>query len=153
MPPLQPQQQQPQPQQQLVGETSSGEVEESLEQQAFQAQHLDPGMAVRSSSLYDLGGFPVLSQEAESFSNQGGAPALHRMNSEGSVSNSAFSSEEHMSSRHKLSEVVTKLNIMVACLQECASAPLVEIQSDNFNQKEGAHLGMKRVELRKLDLT
>ena len=43
-----------------------------------------------------------------------------------------------MSLRHKLSEVATKLSIMVACLQECVST-LVELQSDSFNQQD-AHL-------------
>ena len=106
---------------------------------------MDPGTAVRPSSLYDLGGFPALFQDAESFSSQGGAPALHRMYSKSSASNSASSLEEHMSSRHKLSEIVTKLNIMVTCLQECVST-LVELQSDSFNQQD-AHLGMRESSL------
>ena len=104
---------------------------------------MDPeGTAESFPSLQGLGEAPALfQQDAESFSNQGGAPALHRMYSENSASNSASSLEEHMSSRHKLSEVVTKLNIMVTCLQECVST-LVELQSDSFNQQD-AHLGTR----------
>ena len=47
-----------------------------------------------------------------------------------------------MSSRHKLSEVLTKLSIMATCLQECIST-MVELQSDSYNQQEDAHLGMR----------
>ena len=101
---------------------------------------MDPAwIAENFPSPPGLGEAPALfQQDAESFSNQGGAPALHRMYSESSASNSAFFSEGHVSLRHKLSEVATKLSIMVACLQECVST-LVEFQSDSFNQQD-AHL-------------
>ena len=105
---------------------------------------MDPeGPAESFPSLQGLGEAPALvqQQDAESFSNQGGAPALHRMYSESSASNSAFSSEKPMSSRHKLSEVLTKLSIMATCLQECIST-MVELQSDSFNQQD-AHLGTR----------
>ena len=83
---------------------------------------MDPAGTTESfPSPPGLGEAPALfQQDAESFSNQGGAPAF-TLYSESSASNSASSLEGHMSSRHKLLEVVTKLNIMVACLQECAS--------------------------------
>ena len=101
---------------------------------------MDPaGTAESFPSPPGLGEAPALfQQDAESFSNQGGAPALHGMYSESSASNSAFFSEGHVSLRHKLSEVATKLSVMVACLQECVST-LVELQSDSFNQQD-AHL-------------
>ena len=101
---------------------------------------MDPaGTAESFPSPPGLGEAPALfQQDAESFSNQGGAPALHRMYSESSASNSAFFSEGHVSLRHKLSEVATKLSVMVVCLQECVST-LVELQSDSFNQQD-AHL-------------
>ena len=101
---------------------------------------MDPeGTAESFPSPPGLGEAPALfQQDAESFSNQGGAPALHRMYSESSASNSAFFSEGHVSLRHKLSEAATKLSIMVACLQECVST-MVEFQSDSFNQQD-AHL-------------
>ena len=93
-----------------------------------------------------LGEAPALfQQDAESFSNQGGAPA-YRMYSKSSASNSAFSLEEPMSRWHKLSEVLTKLSIMATCLQECIST-MVELQSDSFNQQEDAHLGMRESSL------
>ena len=83
---------------------------------------MDPaGTAESFPSPPGLGEAPALfQQDAESFSNQGGAPAF-RMYSESSASNSASSLEEHMSSRHKLSEVLTKLSLMATCLQECIS--------------------------------
>ena len=97
---------------------------------------MDPAWTAESfPSPPGLGEAPALfQQDAESFSNQGGAPAF-RMYSESSVSNSAFFSEGHVSLRHKLSEVATKLSVMVACLQECVST-LVELQSDSFNQQD-----------------
>ena len=100
---------------------------------------MDPAWTAESfPSPPGLGEAPALfQQDAESFSNQGGTPAL-RMYSESSVSNSAFFSEGHVSLRHKLSEVANKLSVMVACLQECVST-LVELQSDSFNQQD-AHL-------------
>ena len=129
------------------------EREESLGAASFQAQHerRDPkGQAVRSSSLYDLGGSPALFQDAESSSSlgQGGAPALQDMHDDkSSVSNSASSLEGHMSSRHKLSNVVTQLSIVVTCLQDCIST-LVELQSDSFNQQDAdAYLGMRESSL------
>ena len=100
---------------------------------------MDPdGTAESFPSPSGLGEAPALfQQDAESFSNRGGAPAF-RMYSESSASNSAFSLEEPVSSKHKLSEVLTKLSIMATCLQECIST-MVELQSDSFNQ-EDAHL-------------
>ena len=97
---------------------------------------MDPAWTAESfPSPPGLGEAPALfQQDAESFSNQGGAPAF-RMYSESSASNSAFFSEGHVSLRHKLSEVATKLSVMVACLQECVST-LVELQSDSFNQQD-----------------
>ena len=159
LPPLQepqPQQQQQQQQQPTVGESSLGEAkgQESLGAASFQAQQAnrDPeGTAESFPSLQGLGEAPALfQQDAESFSNQGGAPA-YRMYSEKSVSNSASSSEEHVSSKHKLSEVLIKLSIMATCLQEYIST-MVELQSDSFNQQEDAHLGTRESSFRGLDL-
>ena len=50
-----------------------------------------------------------------------------------------------MGSRHKLSEVLTKLSLMATCLQECIST-MVELQSDSFNQ-EDAHLARRESSL------
>ena len=147
---LHPSQRQQQPQQQQPELVRM--EEESLGAASFQAQHdQDPkGTAVRSSSLYDLGGSPALFQDAESSSSlgHGGAPALENLyDDKGSASNSAFSSEGHMSSRHKLSKVVTQLGIVVTCLQDCIST-LVELQSDSFNQQDAdAYLGMRELSL------
>ena len=120
------------------------EEEESLRVASFQAQQeqQDPGKAVRSSSLSDLGGTPALFQDAVSSSSfgLGRAPALEHMHSErSSVSNSASSSEEHMTCRHmlsrKLAPVITQLSMAVVSLQECIKT-LVELQSDSFNQQD-----------------
>ena len=136
------------PQQQPVRERG-----ESLRKTSFQAQqeNQDPeGTTVRSSSLFDLGGSPALFHDAESSSSlgHGRAPALENMHDDkSSASNSAFSSEGHMSSKHKLSNVVTKLGIVVTCLQDCIST-LVELQSDSFNQQDAdAHLGRRESSL------
>ena len=67
--------------------------------------------------LSDLGEAPALFQDAASSSSlgHGRAPALENLHDdESSASNSAFSSEGHMSSKHKLSNVVTQLSIAVA---------------------------------------
>ena len=149
--------QQPQQQQQLVGkqkEASTGEAEEeeSLRMANFQAQQQKDleGTAVRSSSLFDLGRSPALFQDAESSSSlgHGKAPALEDMHDDkSSASNSASSSEGHMSSKHKLSNVVTQLGTVVTCLQDCIST-LVELQSDSFNQQDAdAHLGRRESSL------
>ena len=105
---------------------------------------------MRSSSLFDLGGSPALFHDAESASSlgHGSVPALENMyDDKSSVSNSASSSEGHMSSKHKFSNVVTQLGIVVTCLQDCIST-LVELQSDDFNQQDAdAHLGMRESNL------
>ena len=130
-----------------------GARNESLRVASFQAQenNMDPeGTAGRSSSLFDLGGSPALLHDAESASSlgNGSAPALENMHDDkSSASNSASSSEGHMSSKHKLSNVVTQLVTVVTCLQDCIST-LVELQSDSFNQKDAdAHLGMRESSL------
>ena len=88
--------------------------------------------------LSDLGEAPALFQDAVSSSSlgHGRAPALENLHDDkSSVSNSVFSSEGHMSSKYKLSNVVTQLSIAVASLQECITT-LVEFQSDSFNQQD-----------------
>ena len=135
--PLQdPQQQQPK----LVGIR-----DESLRVANFQVQHdkKDPAKEPAESfpSLQDLGETPVLFQDAVSSSSfgLGRAPALEKSSDKSSVSISASSLEEHMSSRHmlsrKLAPVITQLSIAVASLQECIKT-LVEFQSDSFNQQD-----------------
>ena len=142
--PVQRQQQQQQPQ---------WEVEGSLEA-SFQAQHAeeDPKRQAESfPSLQGLGEAPALSKDAESSSSLGlgRAPALQHMFEErSSASNSASSSEGHVSSKHKLSAVATQLGIVVICLQECIYT-LAELQSDSFDQ-ENASLGQRESSLASL---
>ena len=52
-----------------------------------------------------------------------------------------------MSSKHKLSNVVTQLGTVVTCLQDCIST-LGELQTDSFNQQDAdAHLGRRESSL------
>ena len=146
--PSQVQQQQPK----LVGT----QWEENLRVANFQAQHEEEDPTKRPAesfpSLQGLGEAPALFHDAESSSSfgLGRAPALEEMYSDkSSASISASSSEEHMSSRHRLSRqlapVITQLSIAVTSLQDCIRT-LVELQSDSFNQQDATELAQEERE-------
>ena len=132
--------QDPQQQPKLVGIR-----DESFRVASFQAQHdkKDPEKEPAESfpSLQDLGEAPALFLDAVSSSSfgLGRAPTLEENSDKSSVSISASSLEEHMSSKHSFSKqfapVITQLSIAGASLQKCIKT-LVEFQSDSFNQQD-----------------